>query len=146
MANLKIKTVLTSGTLLGIPLNVTNDLNLSGNGAGKSYSKFKTQTATGTPIALPASPFTSTNKRVFIYIRNTAADSTNYINLWIKNTLTASTLNATSCSGCGDYTHYIQIAQIPALGVILLPFAAHDTLFADAAAGTPEIEYLIMEE
>jgi len=87
MANLKIKTTLLSGDLLGIPLNLTNDATWTGDGIGKSYSKFTTQTATGTPVALPATAFSSADKRVLIYIRNTAVDATQFVNLWIKNTL-----------------------------------------------------------
>jgi len=146
MANLTVKTVLSSADLLGIPLDIHSKISLSGNGKGKSFSKFTTQTATGTPVALPASAFSSTDKRVFIYIKNSGVDATHYVNLWVKNTLSAATLNATDCTSCGDYTQYIQIAEIPAGGVILLPFAGHDYIYIDAAAGTPEVEYLIMEE
>ena len=146
MAKINLKTTLASSDLLGIPVQIVNNTSITGNGIGKSYSKFTTQTATGTPVALPATAFSSTNKRVFIYIRNTATDSTHYVSLWIKNTISAATLNATDCTSCADFTHYIKIAEIPAGSVTMLPFAGHDDLYIDAVAGTPEIEYIIMEE
>lgn len=150
MAKLKVKTTLMSGDLLGIPLDLHNQATFIGNGIGKSYSKFTTTTRSGgsTPIALPASAFSSTDNRVLIYIKNTSNDATEYVNLLIKNTVTAATLNALSCATecTADYVHYIPFAAIPAGGVVVLPFSGHSTLYVDSTAGTPEIEYLIMEE
>ena len=149
MAKLKVKTTLMSGDLLGIPLDLHNQATFIGNGVGKSYSKFTTTTKVGAsvPIALPASAFSSTGNRVLIYIKNTSNDATEYVNLLIKNTVTAATLNALECAtGCVDYVHYIPFAAIPAGGVVVLPFSGHSTLYVDSTAGTPEIEYLIMEE
>ena len=153
MAKLKVKTTLISGDLLGIPLDLHNQSSFIGNGVGKSYSKFTTTTevagwsGSGQPAALPASSFTSTGKRVLIYIKNTSTNATEYVTLFIKNTVPAATLNALECAtGCSDYVHYIPFAQVPAGGVSVLPFAGHDAIYVDSAAGTPEIEYLIMEE
>jgi|TARA_R110000744_G_scaffold104802_8_gene200576 hypothetical protein len=148
MAKLKIRTTLLSSDLLGIPLELHTEVKLTGNGVGKSFAKFTTTTTAVPPApeALPASVFSSTGQRVLIYIRNTSASDTEYVTLWVKNTITAATLDATACSGCADYVQYIPFAQIPAGGLTVLPFASHDTLYVDAAAGTPEIEYLIMEE
>ena len=154
MAKLKVKTTLMSGDLLGIPLDLHNQATFIGNGVGKSYAKFTTTTevagrlGAGQPRALPASSFTSTGKRVLIYIKNTSNDATEYVTLLIKNTVTAATLNGLSCATecTADYVHYIPFAQVPAGGVSVLPFAGHDAIYIDAAAGTPEIEYLIMEE
>jgi hypothetical protein len=147
MAKLKITANLRSSDLLGIPLELINEASWVGDGVGKMYSKFTTQTATGTPVALPATAFSSTDKRVLIYIRNTATDATQFVNLWVKSTVSASTLNGWDCcTGCSDFTQYIQIGEIPAGGFTVLPFAGNDYLYVDAAAGTPEIEYIIMEE
>tara|TARA_R110000822_G_scaffold188200_1_gene327364 strand:+ start:1067 stop:1531 length:465 start_codon:yes stop_codon:yes gene_type:complete len=154
MSKLKVRTTLISADLLGIPLDLQNESRFIGNGVGKSFAKFTTKTEVsgrlgeGVPVALPTSPFSSTGQRVLIYIKNTSTDATEYVTLLIKNTVTAATLNGLSCATecTADYVHYIPFSQIPAGGVIVLPFAGHDALYIDATSGTPEIEYLVMEE
>jgi len=154
MAKLKVKTTLISADMLGIPLDLHNQSTFIGNGIGKSYSKFTTKTevagrvGAGQPTALPASSFSSTGSRVLIYIKNTSTDATEYVTLLIKNTVTAATLNSLSCATecTANYVHYIPFCQVPSGGVVVLPFAGHDSIYVDSASGTPEIEYLIMEE
>ena len=150
MAKLKVRTTLISADLLGIPLELHNEMQFIGNGVGKSFAKFTTTTKEGAsvPIALPASIFSSTGQRVLIYIKNTTGNSAEYVNLYIKNTVTAETLNALSCAtGCTDaYVQYVLFSQIPAGGITVLPFASHNSLYVDSVSGTPELEYLVMEE
>ena len=152
MASIKIKGTLESADLLGFPLTMTLDQSYAGVGKIKSFQKFTTATKAGDPAVLPGTAFSSADKKVYIYIKNTSVTATEHINIYIKVTTipTAAELNAIACcTECVEtpltVTRYVQIAKLAFGEHLFIPLAEQDHLYADAAAGTPVLDYLVLE-
>ena len=147
MASIKINGTLESADLLGFPLTLTLTQSFGGIGKGKAFQKFDTTTKSGNPILLPGSAFSSTDKKVYIYIKNTSKDAAESINIYIKNTVLKATLTALECcEDClEDLVFYTRIAMIGAGEYLFIPLADQDSLYADATSGTPTLDYLILE-
>ena len=86
MASIKIKGTLESADLLGFPLTMTLDQSYAGVGKIKSFQKFTTTVikAPVNPSLLPGTAFSSTDKKVYIYLKNTSITATEHINIYVK--------------------------------------------------------------
>ena len=147
MASIKIKGTLESADLLGFPMNLNLTQSFTGVGSGKSFQKFTTATKAGSPVALNGKAFSSTDERVYIYLKNTSSTVAEKVNVYIKVTTvpTAAELNAIAC--CTECVErYIRIAIIEANEYVFIPLADQQYLYADAASGTPTVDFLILEE
>jgi hypothetical protein len=153
MASIKIKGTLESADLLGFPMNLNLTQSFTGVGSGKSFQKFTTATKAGSPVALNGKAFSSTDERVYIYLKNTSSTVAEKVNVYIKVTTvpTAAELNAIGCcTECAESAlsvdRYIRIAIIEANEYVFIPLADQQYLYADAASGTPTVDFLILEE
>ena len=154
MASIKIKGTLESADLLGFPLTITLNQSCTGVGKIKSFQKFQT-TVKASPVnpdILPGTAFSSTDQKVYIYIKNTSITATEHINVYIKvtTTLTAAELNERGCcaeceEGAVVVDRFIQIAKLAHSEHLFIPLAGQDSLYVDSAAGTPELDYLVLE-
>ncbi len=155
MASIKIKGTLESADLLGFPLTMTLNQSYAGVGKIKSFQKFETtlKSSPTNPSQLPGTAFSSSEKRAYIYIKNTSTTATELINVYIKVTTvpTAAELNAISCcTECADtpltVNRFIQIAKLGHEEHVFIPLAGQDYLYVDAAVGTPVLDYLVLEK
>lgn len=153
MASIKINGTLESADLLGFPMNINISKKFTGVGVGKSFQKFTTATKVADPAVLPGKAFSSADKKAYIYLKNTSVTATEKINIYIKIAVqpTAAELNAIACcTDCADtpltVNRYIRIAIVEAGEYLFIPLADQDYLYADAAAGTPVLDYLTLEE
>ena len=148
MASIKIKGSLESSDLLGFPMNINLDQSFAGVGAGQSFQKFKTtlKATPANPTALPNKNFSSSDKKVYIYIKNTSNVAAEAINVYIKTTVLAATINALECAtGCSDVVSFVRIANIASSEYLFIPLADQDTLYVDSSSGTPTLDYLVLE-
>ena len=150
MASIKMKGTLESADLLGFPLTLTLNESFAGSGKIKSFQKFETTIkSVSSPYQLPGNAFSSTDKKVYVYIKNTSGVAAEGINIYIKSTIPFATLNAlaccTDCASDSDIVTYIQIAKLAAREYLFIPLAAQDYLYADSETGTPTLDYLVLE-
>jgi hypothetical protein len=155
MASIKIKGSLESADLLGFPMNINISRSFSGVGAAKSFQKVTTvvRANPATPAALNGKAFTSADKRAYVYLKNNSITATELVNVYIKYTtvLTAAELNAKGCcTGCEEgaleVDRFIRISSIQAGEYLFIPVADQDYLYIDSAAGTPSVDFLVLEE
>ena len=155
MASIKITGTLDSADLLGFPMNINLTQIFSGIGAGKSFQKFTTalKSSPANPTVLPGAAFSSGDKKAYVYIKNTSNTATEKVNVYIKYTtiVLGAELNAKGCcTECsdGDVTvdRFVRIANIEAGEYLFIPLADQDYLYVDSAAGTPVVDYLVLEE
>jgi hypothetical protein len=154
MASIKIKGTLESADLLGFPLTLTLNQSYTGAGKIKAFQKFET-TVKASPInpsILPGTAFSSADKKVYIYIKNTSITATEHVNLYIKYTtvLTAVELNAKGCcteceEGALEVDRFVQIAKLGHGEHVFIPLAEQDQLYTDSDVGTPVLDYLVLE-
>jgi len=154
MASIKIKGTLESADLLGFPLTLTLNQSYAGVGKIKSFQKFETvlKASPTNPSALPGTAFSSSAQKAYIYIKNTSITSTESINVYIKYTtvVTALELNGRGCcTECADtlsVDRFVRIANIGHGEHVFIPLAGQDYLYVDADAGTPVLDYLVLEK
>lgn len=155
MASIKIKGSLESADLLGFPMNINISRSFAGVGAAKSFQKITTavKATPVAPAALNGKVFSSSDKRAYIYIKNNSIAATELVNIYIKYTAiaTAAELNAKGCcTGCEEgalpIDRFIRIATIQAGEYLFIPIADQDYLYIDSAAGTPSVDFLVLEE
>ena len=150
MASIKIKGTLESADLLGFPLTLNLSQSFSGAGKIKSFQKFETTLKASDPLVLPGAAFSSTNKRAYVYLKNTSQTVAELVNVYIKisTVFGAVEQNARACSTeCGDQTivAYHKIATLSALEYLFLPIAGQDNLYVDSDSGSPVFDYLLLE-
>ena len=155
MASIKIKGSLESADLLGFPMNINISKSFAGVGAAKSFQKITTAVKATPPVpaALNGKAFSSAEKRAYIYLKNNSTTATELVNIYIKYTtiVSATELNAKGCcTGCGDgqlsVDRFIRISSIEAGEYLFIPVADQDYLYIDSAAGTPSVDFLVLEE
>jgi len=132
MTKLKTKIQLESSDMFDIPIRISKDLTVSGSGNGQSYNKTQTVTyAVGIdPTALPVGALDSTDKRAYLYIRNTSSLSGEIVNLYVLIAGPA----------------YHKIAMLEPSEFLYIPIANNSYIYADAVEGTPDLEFLILEK
>tara|TARA_R110001606_G_scaffold199090_2_gene346731 strand:+ start:56 stop:517 length:462 start_codon:yes stop_codon:yes gene_type:complete len=152
MASIKINGTLESADLLGFPLTLNISQSFTGIGKIKAFQKFETslKASPSNPTVLPGSVFSSTNKRAYIYIKNTSQTVAEVVNIYVKisTVFTAAAQNERSCStDCGDQTivAFHKIATLSALEYMFLPLAGQDNLYIDSDLGAPVVDYLVLE-
>lgn len=155
MASIKIKGSLESADLLGFPMNINISKSFAGVGAAKSFQKITTAVKATplAPAALNGKAFSSAEKRAYIYLKNNSTTATELVNIYIKYTVvaTAAELNAKSCcaecvEGALTLERFIRISSIESGEYLFIPVADQDYLYIDSAAGTPNVDFLVLEE
>jgi hypothetical protein len=132
MTKLTSKITLISGDMFTVPINITNEISVTGEGDGQSYNKTTSPTyVVGTdPTALPIGSFNSTDKKVYLYIINKSSIEGEDVNIYVQITGPA----------------YHKIAILTPGEFMYIPLANNSYIYTDAEVGTPKIEFLILEK
>ena len=126
MAQITAKITLTSTDWHTDSLSINQTQNLTISGDEQSIGRF---TTSGVATKLPVGTFDSTNKKVWIYLKNTSSASAEHIRIYEDNGAAVSHKFANL--GAGEWAFF--------------PYADNDLIWVDSATGTPVLEYGIFE-
>ena len=126
MATLTAKLTLSSSNWHSDSLNLTAIQTLTISGDEQAVGRFTTSTVA---TKLPVGTFDSTNKKVWVYMKNMSTDSSEHIRIYEDNGAAVSHKFANL--GAGEWAFF--------------PYADNDLIWVDSATGAPVLEYGIFE-
>ena len=126
MATITAKLTLTSTDWHSDSLSIAPSQTLTISGDEQAVGRFTTST---TDAKIPVGDFDSTDKKVWVYLKNMSTTSAEKI--WVTEANGSALGQTMMCVGAGEWTFF--------------PYAANDNLWCNAASGTPVIEYGIFE-
>jgi hypothetical protein len=126
MATLTAKLTLTSTDWHSDSLSISPSQSITISGDEQSVGRFTTST---TATKLPVGSFDSTNKKVWVYMKNMSTTSAEHIRIYEDNGAAVSHKFANL--GAGEWAFF--------------PYADNDLIWVDTASGTPVLEYGIFE-
>jgi len=126
MATLTARLTLTSTDWHSDTLSLSPTQTLTISGDEQAVGRFTTAAADG---KIPVGAFDSTDKKAWIYLKNTSSTSAEKIMIKPENSGSAGPTFA--ILGAGEF--------------LLIPYAGNDYIWTEAASGTPVLEYGIFE-
>jgi len=126
MAKITARLTLTSTDWHTDSLSINQTANLTCSGDEQAIGRYTTST---TDSKIPVGTFDSTDKKAWVYLKNTS--STSGEKIWVTEDNSGSVGVTVMCLGAGEWTFF--------------PYAANDNLWCNSATGTPVLEYGIFE-
>ena len=126
MATITAKLTLTSTDWHSDSLSIAPSQTLTISGDEQTIGRFTTSTA---DAKIPVGTFDSTDKKAWVYVKNTSTTSAEKI--WLSEDNSGSVGQTIGVLGAGEWAFF--------------PYASNDNFWCNSASGAPVIEYGIFE-